>query len=58
MLLQQYWARLEPYQYVSVRAFASAFANTGIARGNAAALEAPQEHIPKEGELDPLQRDK
>lgn len=58
VLVQQYWSRLEAWQFVPVKAFASAFAKSQLGQRNAAELEAPLEHAPKEGELDPLQRDK
>ena len=58
LLAQQYWSRPEPHQFVPVKAFAAAFARTEIGQRNLQSLGAPQEHVPKEGELDPLQREK
>ena len=58
LALQQYWSRLEPHQFVPVKTFAAAFAKTQLGQQNAADLTAPEEHVPKEGELDPLQRTK
>lgn len=56
--LQQYWARLDTYQYVPVKTIAAAFQQTSVAKQNRADLEAPQIHAAQEGELDPLQRSK
>ena len=55
--LQQYWSRPEPHQFVPVKAFAAAFARTELGQRNVQSLNAPEEHSPNEGELDPLQRD-
>lgn len=56
--VQQYWARLEEHQFVPVKAFAEAFKASKIGQDRAAEVEAPQEHVPGPGELDPLQRQK